>query len=70
MLYIYFIISYMNNLDQLLINYLYIIIHNNHERSSLSSSPRPTPSTPTLPANAITITSPQDGQQVPVGRDL
>ena len=33
-------------------------------------SPSPSPSTPTLPDNAITITSPQDGQKVAVGQDL
>jgi hypothetical protein len=35
------------------------------QQPSLSSSP-----TPTLPANAITITSPKDGQQVRIGQDL
>ena len=39
------------------------------QQPSLSSSPTPTP-TATLPANAITITSPVKGQQVPVGQDL
>ena len=34
-------------------------------------SPSPSPSTAaTLPNNAITITSPRDGQKVPVGQDL
>ena len=37
------------------------------QQPSLSSSPTPTS---TLPANAITITSPVKGQQVPVGQDL
>jgi hypothetical protein len=37
------------------------------QQPSLSSSSSPTP---TLPAHAVTITSPKDGQQVPVGRDL
>ena len=32
--------------------------------------PSPSPSTPTLPENAVTITSPQDGQKVAVGQDL
>ncbi|HET7391702.1 MAG TPA: hypothetical protein VFJ51_12845 [Nitrososphaeraceae archaeon] len=34
-----------------------------------SQQPSPTPA-PTLPAHAVTITSPKDGQQVPIGQDL
>jgi hypothetical protein len=40
------------------------------QQPSLSSSPTPPTPTATLPANAITITSPVKGQQVPVGQDL
>jgi hypothetical protein len=40
--------------------------------SSSSSTPpqQPSPPTATLPKDAVTITSPKDGQQVPIGRDL
>jgi peptidoglycan/xylan/chitin deacetylase (PgdA/CDA1 family) len=38
--------------------------------SSPTSMPQPTSSASTLPDNAVTITSPQDSQKVPVGQDL
>src|SRR5881397_1832258 len=38
--------------------------------SSTPPPQQPSPPTATLPKDAVTITSPKDGQQVPVGQDL